>query len=47
MLAIKSIIPDITTANPAGDEIIKESDILIVFGEDKDIEKLHQKTRLK
>lgn len=47
VLAIKSIIPDITTINPAGEEVIKESDILIVFGEDKNIEKLHKKTRLK
>jgi trk system potassium uptake protein len=47
VLAIKSIIPDINKVNPAGDEIIKESDILIVFGEDKDIEMLHKKTRLK
>jgi trk system potassium uptake protein TrkA len=46
VLAIKSIIPDVTTTNPGGDVVIKESDILIVFGENKDIEKLHQKTKI-
>jgi trk system potassium uptake protein len=45
VLAIKSIIPDITTINPGGDVIIKESDILIVFGEDENIENLHKKTK--
>lgn len=45
VLAIKSIIPDKTTINPAGDEVIKESDILIVFGEDEDIDNLHMKTK--
>jgi trk system potassium uptake protein TrkA len=45
VLAIKSIIPDITTINPSGDVVIKDSDILIVFGENKDIEKLHKKTK--
>ena len=46
VLAIKSIIPDATTINPGADVVIKESDILIVFGENKDIEKLHQKTKI-
>lgn len=45
VLAIKSIIPDVTTINPGGEVVIKESDILIVFGENKDIEKLHKKTK--
>ncbi len=45
VLAIKSIIPDITITNPGGDEIIKESDILIVFGDVDDIENLHDKTQ--
>jgi trk system potassium uptake protein TrkA len=45
VLAIKSIIPDVTTINPGGDVVIKESDILIVFGENKDIETLHKKTK--
>jgi len=44
VLAIKSIIPDITTINPGGEEVIKESDILIVFGEESNIERLHRKT---
>ncbi len=45
VLAVKSIIPDVTTINPGGDVVIKESDILIVFGENKDVEKLHRKTK--
>lgn len=45
VLAIKSIIPDVTTINPDGQMVIKESDILIVFGENKDVEKLHRKTK--
>jgi trk system potassium uptake protein TrkA len=45
LLAVKSIIPDITTVNPGGDVLIKESDILIVFGDEKDIDNLHAKTR--
>jgi len=45
VLAIKSIIPDVTTINPGGDVVIKESDILIVFGENKNIENLHKKTK--
>lgn len=45
VLAIKSIIPDITTINPGGDIVLKDSDILIVFGKNKDIEKLHKKTK--
>ncbi|UCH96274.1 MAG: hypothetical protein JSV88_05300 [Candidatus Aminicenantes bacterium] len=46
VLAIKSTIPDVTTINPGGDVVIKNSDILIVFGKNKDIEKLHKKTRI-
>ena len=45
VLAIKSVIPDITTINPGGDIVLKDSDILIVFGKNKDIEKLHKKTK--
>lgn len=45
VLAIKSVIPDITTINPSPDMVIKESDILIVFGENDDIERLHKKTK--
>ena len=45
VLAIKSIIPDVTTINPSSEMVIKESDILIVFGENKDIENLHKRTK--
>ncbi|NIM12257.1 MAG: TrkA family potassium uptake protein [Candidatus Aminicenantes bacterium] len=45
VLAIKSIIPDVTSINPAGDVVLKESDILIVFGKNEDIENLHKKTK--
>ncbi|MCP5106841.1 MAG: hypothetical protein GY950_25885 [bacterium] len=45
VLAIKSIIPDVTTINPGGDVVITESDILILFGENKDVEKFHRKTK--
>ena len=43
VIAIKSIIPEATLLNPGGDFLIKESDILIVFGSDEDIEKFHKK----
>ena len=55
VIGIKQIIPDRTTVengsvsdsgltlNPGGDFLIKESDILIVLGTIKDIEKLHDK----
>jgi trk system potassium uptake protein TrkA len=46
VLAIKSIIPDVNIINPGGDVVIKESDILFVFGDEKDIEKLHKKTKI-
>jgi K+/H+ antiporter YhaU regulatory subunit KhtT len=35
----------VTTINPGSDVVIKESDILIVFGDNEDVEKLHRKTR--
>lgn len=44
VLAIKSVIPDATTVNPRPDMIIKESDILIIFGEAEDINHFHKKT---
>jgi trk system potassium uptake protein TrkA len=44
VLAIKSVIPDATTINPNPDMIIKESDILILFGEADDINHFHKKT---
>jgi len=43
VIAIKSIIPDSSTMNPGADFLIKESDIMFVFGSDVDIEKLHKK----
>ncbi|MEN8223290.1 MAG: TrkA family potassium uptake protein [Acidobacteriota bacterium] len=55
VIGIKQIIPDQTSIengtvsesglslNPGGNFLIKESDILIVLGTDKDIEKLHNK----
>ncbi|MCK4889862.1 MAG: TrkA family potassium uptake protein [Candidatus Aminicenantes bacterium] len=55
VIGIKQIIPDRAsvengtvsdsglTLNPGGDFLIKESDILIVLGTNKDIEKLHDK----
>ena len=55
VIGIKQIIPDKAsidkgivsdsglTLNPGGDFLIKESDILIVLGTNKDIEKLHDK----
>jgi len=46
VLAIKSIIPDVNIINPGGDVLIKESDILFVFGDEKDIETLHRKTKI-
>jgi trk system potassium uptake protein TrkA len=46
VMAIKSIIPDTTRINPAGDEVIKESDILIIFGSQDDFERFHKKTGL-
>ncbi|MEN8152674.1 MAG: TrkA family potassium uptake protein [Acidobacteriota bacterium] len=57
VIAIKQIIPDKKTSqsgdngdsgltlNPAGDFLIKESDILIVLGSEKDIENLHTKIK--
>lgn len=43
VIAIKSIIPESSTMNPGADFLIKESDIMLVFGSDVDIEKLHKK----
>ena len=43
VIAIKSIIPESTIMNPGADFLIKESDIMLVFGSDVDIEKLHKK----
>jgi len=43
VIAIKSLIPESISPNPGGDYVIKESDILIVLGEEEDIIVLHQK----
>jgi trk system potassium uptake protein TrkA len=45
VIAIKSIIPEALSLNPGGDYLIKESDILIVLGAEKDINKLHDKIK--
>jgi trk system potassium uptake protein TrkA len=42
IIAVKSIIPDSTLINPDGGYVLKESDILIVLGSEKDIETLHE-----
>ena len=42
VIAVKSIIPDKTTINPDGGFVLKESDILIVFGSEKEIGTLHK-----
>jgi trk system potassium uptake protein TrkA len=46
VIAIKSIIPESSTMNPGADFLIKESDIMLVFGSDVDIEKLHKKLNM-
>ena len=43
VIAIKSLIPESISPNPGGEYVIKESDILIVLGEEEDIKVLHQK----
>jgi trk system potassium uptake protein len=43
VLAIKSLAPGDDIINPPAEVVIGGKDILIVFGEDKDIETLHQK----
>lgn len=43
VIAIKSLIPEQTHINPSADFLIKESDIMVVFGSDEDIDKLHKK----
>jgi trk system potassium uptake protein TrkA len=45
VMAIKSIIPEKTIINPGGDFLIRESDILLVFGSETDIEKFHKKIK--
>ena len=43
VIAIKSLIPAQTHVNPGADFIIKESDILVVFGSEEDINRFHEK----
>lgn len=43
VVAIKSLIPEQTILNPGGDFLIKESDIMIVFAAEEEIENLHRK----
>ncbi len=45
VIAIKSLIPEETHVNPGADFIIKESDILLVFGTEEDIAKLHKRLK--
>ncbi|RLB06534.1 MAG: TrkA family potassium uptake protein [Deltaproteobacteria bacterium] len=40
VIAVKELIPDRMTINPTADFVVKDSDILIVLGKRKDIEKL-------
>jgi len=43
VIAIKSLIPEETHINPGAEFVIKESDIMLVFGNDEDIAKLHKR----
>ena len=43
VIAVKEIVPDRFTLVPPADFIIKDSDILIVIGEEKDIRKIKEK----
>lgn len=43
VIGIKSLIPETTILNPGGNFLIKESDILLVFGSEEDITKFHKK----
>jgi len=42
VMAIKSLIPEKTTFIPTADFLIKDSDILIIMGEDKQLSKINQ-----
>jgi trk system potassium uptake protein TrkA len=46
VVAIKSIIPEETIPNPGADFLVKESDILIVLGNQKDIDNFQKKLNL-
>lgn len=43
VVAIKSLIPEETILNPGGDFLIKESDIMIVFASEDEVDNLHRK----
>lgn len=43
VIAIKSLIPEETHINPGADFVVKESDIMLVFGTEEDIAKLHKR----
>ena len=43
VVAIKSIIPEKTISTPGGDFLLKESDVLIIFGSSEDIDKFQKK----
>jgi len=45
ILAIRSIIPEMVLPNPSADFVIKDSDILIIFGSEDDIDKFHKKIK--
>ena len=40
IIAIKEIIPEKTTFIPKADFVIKDSDILVIMGEEKQLEKI-------
>ncbi|TET19226.1 MAG: TrkA family potassium uptake protein, partial [Candidatus Aminicenantes bacterium] len=42
VIAIKELIPEKTTFVPKSDFVIKDSDILIIMGEEKQLEKLNK-----
>ncbi len=44
IIAIKELIPEKTTFIPKADFVIKDSDILIVMGEEKQLAKLNSKS---
>jgi trk system potassium uptake protein TrkA len=43
VIAIRSLIPEKTHINPGADFVVKESDILIIFGSDNEMEHFHSK----
>jgi trk system potassium uptake protein TrkA len=41
VIAIKELIPEKTTFVPKADFVLKDSDILVIMGEDKQLEKIN------